>query len=168
MGVSHAKRSAWERQDPVTRFSIPKVLLGVLAVLAFLVAAYLLYARLVVNPRVVEELQSNPQGERAARAMLVTLPDGRRLPVNYLEEGGKVFVGVDGRWWREFRDGGAPVTLEIRGRILRGHATAVLDDQVYVDEVFSRLRPTGPEWLPNWLNGKLIVINLDGFADQTE
>ena len=150
------------------RFSIPKIALGIVAALVFLVAAYLLYARLVVNPRVVEELRSNPQGERAARAMLVTLPDGRRLPVNYLEEGGKVFIGVDGRWWREFRDGGAPVTLEIRGRILQGQATVVLDDQAYVDDVFSRLRPTAPGWLPDWLNGKLVVVTPDGFAEQIE
>ena len=138
-----------------------KRLAGVIAVLAVLVTGYLLYARLVINPGVIEELRSNPEGAKAARAMLLTLPDGRQIPVNYLEEGDKVFAGADGRWWRAFRDGGAPVVMEIRGKILKGHATVILDDADYVHDVFARLRPAAPEWLPDWLNGKLIVVTLD-------
>ena len=48
----------------------------------------------------------------------------------------------------------------IKGEALTGSATVVLDDPEYTDEIFLRLRPTKPEWLPDWLNGKLIVINL--------
>ena len=48
----------------------------------------------------------------------------------------------------------------IRGLEFRGHGRVVLDDPTYVEDVFSRLRPTVPEWLPDWLNGKLVVITL--------
>ena len=66
--------------------------------------------------------------------MLMTFPNGQTIPVNYLREGDKIFVGADGAWWREFRDGGASVTLLI------------------------------PSWLPYLLNGKLAVITLDSPA----
>jgi hypothetical protein len=32
--------------------------------------------------------------------LLLTMPDGRQIPVNYLREGNLVFAGADGRWWR--------------------------------------------------------------------
>ena len=97
--------------------------------------------------------------------MLLTFPDGRQLPVNYLREGDKVFAGADGRWWRAFRDGGAPVTMLIQGQTLSGHATLELDDQAYIDDVFARLRPAA-SWVPQWLDAKLVVITLDGEASR--
>ncbi len=132
-----------------------------LAVLVLVPVAYLTYMRTVGNAQVVEDLRDNPQGERAQRAMLVTLADGTTYPVNYLREGDVVFMGIDGRWWRAFRGDGAPVTLLIQGETLTGHAKVVLDDPAYTAEIFSRLRPTAPAWLPDWLNGKLVVIRLD-------
>ena len=81
-------------------------------------------------------------------------------PVNYLREGNLVFMGIDGRWWREFLDEGAPVEMLIRGERLAWHARTILDDPGYKADVFGRLRPTVPEWLPDWLNGKLVVISL--------
>ena len=110
------------------------------------------------NARVVDEILANPEGDRAARTMLVTLADGRQYPVNYLEEDGLVFMGIDGLWWRAFADDGQPVDMIIRGRPQSGHARAVLDDPAYTADIFSRLRPTAPKWLPDWLNGKLVVI----------
>jgi hypothetical protein len=74
------------------------------------------------NARDVAEIQTNPQGERAARTMVITLADGRIYPVNYLREGNLVFMGIDGRWWRAFVDGDAPVQTLIRGERLRGLA----------------------------------------------
>ena len=142
---------------PLLKWSIVAI-----AVVALLYGALRLYSTFVMNVNVVEELQSNPQGERAGIVMLLTLPDGRRLPVNYIREGNTVFVGADGSWWRLFGDSGAPVTVLIRGETLTGLAQAVLDDPDYTHEVFGRLRPTVPDWLPDWLNGKLIVITLDG------
>ncbi len=137
-----------------------KVLLGLIAVLLVLVAAYVVNMKYFANPRVVDELRNNPQGERAARVTLLTFADGKAIPVNYLREGDKVFIGADGPWWRAFRDGGAPVSVLIRGETLHGHAVTVLDDPAYTKDVFKRLRPTVPKWLPDWLNGKLVVVTL--------
>lgn len=140
------------------------VLIVLIAVIALPVALYLgtvAYYNLVGNDRVAEELRSDPGGERAKIVMLLTLPSGRVLPVNYLREGNQVFVGADGAWWRVFRDGDVATTVFIRGEQLSGKARAVLDDPEYTRDVFSRLRPTAPKWLPEWLDANLIVIDLD-------
>lgn len=113
-----------------------------------------------VNAQVVEEIRANPQGERAARTMIIFLADGRVYPVNYLREDDLVFMGIDGRWWRAFQSSSEPVEMVIQGQRLSGHAQVVLDDPEYVVDVFARLRPKAPSWLPLWLNGKLVVITL--------
>ena len=136
-------------------------LLLVLGVLAIVIVGYGYYQTQVANPNVAEELVRDPQGPRAQKVMMLTFPDGKSIPVNYLREGDQVFVGADGPWWRSFRGEGAPVTLMIKGETLTGQAVAVLDDPAYTKDVFSRLRPTVPKWLPDWLNGKLVVITLD-------
>ncbi|MCR9277012.1 MAG: hypothetical protein NXH85_03480 [Pseudomonadaceae bacterium] len=139
---------------------LKKVALGVLLLMvAFL--AYRYAVRGDINASVIEEIQTNPTGELAAKTMLVTLGDGRRYPVNYLREDGLVFMGIDGRWWREFQGSGQAVDLYIQGEELAGHAIVVLDKPDYVDDIFSRLRPKVPAWLPEWLNGKLVVITPD-------
>ena len=137
--------------------------LGLLGAFVLLVA----YRALTADSRnagVVDEILANPNGERAARTMLITLADGRRYPVNYLEEDGLVFMGIDGRWWRAFVGEGQPVEMIIRGEQSTGHAKTVLDDPAYTEDIFSRLRPTAPAWLPAWLNGKLVVITPDAPA----
>ena len=131
-----------------------------LAAIVVLIVAYGFYANTVANPRVVEELKNEPDGPRAERAMLLTLPDGRELPVNYLWEGNKVFVGSDGRWWRAFQGDGTAVTVLIKGQTMTGHARVELDDRDYIDDVFSRLRPAA-SWVPEALDAKLVVITLD-------
>lgn len=40
-------------------------------------------------------------------------------------------------------------------------ARAILDDPEYTRSVFERLRPNVPDWLPDWLDAYLIVIDLD-------
>jgi len=139
------------------------ILIALVAVIALPVMLYLgafAYYNLVGNDHVVEELRNNPGGERANIVMLLTLPSGRVLPVNYLREGNQVFAGADGRWWRVFRDGDIPVRIMIKGEQLSGKARVVLDDPEYTRDVFSRLRPAAPQWLPEWLNANLIVIDL--------
>lgn len=131
-----------------------------LAVLVLLVLSYRVVRLEDVNQQVAQEIIANPDGERARRAMLLYLPDGRMYPVNYLREDNLVYMGIDGLWWREFRGDGAPVRMFIRGLEFSGRGRVVLDDPTYVEDVFSRLRPTVPEWLPDWLNGKLVVITL--------
>jgi hypothetical protein len=143
-----------------------KVSIGIAVVTVVLVGGYALYATKVANPRVMVELRSNPNGGPAQRVLLLTLADGTTFPVNYLREGDRVYVGADGGWWRNFRGGGAPVTVYIRGSSLTGHAMAVLDDAAYTHEVFARLRPAAPKWLPDWLNGVLVVITLDAVPNR--
>jgi hypothetical protein len=138
-----------------------KWLLGGIVVLLLLAIGYRLTVFERTNRAVAEEIRTQPDSARARQSMLVTLADGRTFPVNYLLEGDRVFMGIDGLWWRAFRGDGAPVSVLIRGEALTGHARVILDDPAYTTAVFSRLRPTVPEWLPDWLNGKLVVITLD-------
>lgn len=135
------------------------VVIAALFGLAFL--GLLAFALLIGNPRVVRELESNPQGEQAGIVMLLGLPNGRVLPVNYRREGNQVFAAADGPWWRAVRDGNAPVTVTIRGDKLTGRARVVLDDPDYKRSVFERLRPSVPKWLPAWLDAHLVVIDLE-------
>ena len=135
-----------------------------LIALAVLVAAFLVLWLVfgpIANPRVMEELASDPQGERAGIVMLLTLPGDRVLPVNYRREGNQVFAGADGRWWRALREGDVPVTVTIRGEALAGRARVVFDDPEYKRDVFARLRPNVPKWLPEWLDAHLVVIDLE-------
>lgn len=143
---------------------IRKILLGSGLLLIALVLASVTYASLTrddTNARVAQEIQSIPSGERAARTMLLTLADGTMYPVNYLHEGDEVFMGIDGLWWREFEEESKPVTMFIKGETYTGQAIAVLDRPDYIKDIFSRLRPTVPKWLPDALNGKLVAIQLD-------
>ncbi len=142
-----------------------RVALIVLATLTLLIVGYGVYVTSIGNSGVVAELKQNPMGERAERAMLLTFPDGKTIPVNYLREDDRVYAGADGAWWRAFDGEGAAVTLLIQGEALTGHATVELRDQEFIDDVFSRLRPTVPEWLPDWANGKLVIVDLKVSAD---
>ena len=140
------------------------ILVSVAVVVGIAVLFYLgglAYYSLVVNDRVIKELAEHPNGERANTVMLMTLPDDQQIPMNYLREGNQVFAGADGRWWRALRDGDVPVTLLIKGEELKGKARVILDDPAYTNDVFKRLRPNVPKWLPNWLNANLIVIDLE-------
>ena len=142
-----------------------KWVITLIVVVIVLAIAALMIMRPITDGRVMEEISSNPQGERAGIVMVLTFADGKQIPVNYLREQNQVFVGADGPWWRSFKGDGQPVSLLIRGEHLAGHARTILDDQDYTDQIFSRLRPTVPEWLPDWANGKLIVIDLVTPAD---
>lgn len=108
------------------------------------------------NSRVMRELHESPDGERARKVMILTLPSGKTIPVNYLREGDTVYAAADFPWWRELRDGGGPGSVFIRGEELPGRVRAVRDDPELRSSVFSRLRPTAPGW-----TGTLVVIDLD-------
>ena len=141
-----------------------RLLVICLTVVVVAIVSTVLYSAKVMNPRVIEELTADPNGERAKKVMLLTFPDDKTLPVNYLHEGDHVYAGADFGWWKSFQGDGAPVTLLIKGETLHGHATVILDDPTFTETIFSRLRPTVPKWLPRWLNGKLVVIALDSTA----
>ena len=110
----------------------------------------------VINPRVVRELREDPQGERAQKVMLLTLPSGRELPVNYLREGDTVYAGADGPWWREVRGEGGRGSVFILGETYEGHIRAIEDDPERREAVFARLRPNALSFA-----GTLVVIELD-------
>ena len=135
---------------------ILQIMLIVAVVLALVVTGYWLFVERIGNPRVVQELIGNPDGERAQRAMLITLPSGRRIPVNYFREADMVYAGADGGWWKELVGDGVPVTLLVRGETLRGTARSVLDDTDYTARVFKKLRPNAIEGF-----GTLVEIRLD-------
>ena len=108
------------------------------------------------NPKVIRELREDPGGERAKKVMLLTLPSGKLLPVNYLRDGNRVYAAADFPWWREIPEEGGLGTVLVQGETLNGTIRAVLDDPKLRASVFERLRPTAPGWA-----GTLIVIELD-------
>ena len=132
-----------------------KYVLIVIVALAVLAAGYAVYMARVANPGVERELREDPDGERARKVMLIELPSGRTLPVNYLREGDTVYAAADGRWWHELRGQGAPVELLVRGEALVGQARAIEDDPDHRSAVFDRLRPSAPK-----LFGTLVQVDL--------
>ena len=134
-----------------------------LALIGILVLVFLYFYIATVfvgNPRVMAELQSKPDGQLSDLVGILTLPDGRKIPVNYLHEEKQVFLGADGPWWRDFRGDGAEVVMWIKGNDFRGRATVKLGDSKIKDRVFPIIRPRVPDWLPDFLNAKLVVIQL--------
>lgn len=134
---------------------IAMILGGVGLLVGLAIAGAFLYFDRIANPRVVRELHEQPDGERARKVMIVTLPSGRSVPVNYLREDDRVYAGADGGWWRELIGADHPVTVFIRGETLYGLARAVQDDPDYTRDVFARLRPNA---IPGF--GTLVEIRL--------
>lgn len=132
-----------------------RILLIVIGLVVLVPLAGWLYYTQLANPRVARELVADPDGERARKVMLLMLPSGREIPVNYLREGDKVFAGADGRWWRELEGGGGDVQVLVRGVAYPGRARAVRDDPEYTRRVFARLRPNAVEGF-----GTLIEVQL--------
>ena len=129
--------------------------IGALCILALVAGSVSLYSRWT-NTGVIRELRENPDGEKAQRVMLLTLPSGKALPVNYLRDTDTVYAAADFPWWRELRNGSGRGTVLIRGETLHGSIRAVEDDPELRKAVFSRLRPSAPLWA-----GTLVEITLD-------
>ena len=125
--------------------------------------AVFLYMNRIVNPRLADELRNEPNGERARKVMLLTLPSGREIPVNYLREGASIYAAADGRWWRELIGDGASVRLLVRGKPLAGHARAIRNDPAQTKTLFARLRPNA---LPGF--GTLVEVQLNTFSTLSE
>ena len=92
------------------------LVVGVVALVALLVGSACVSSWLM-NPRVVRELREEPDGERAKRVMLLSLPSGKEIPVNYIRDGDTVYAAADFPWWRELREGGR-VSVLVRGETL--------------------------------------------------
>jgi hypothetical protein len=132
----------------------------VIAALALLVLGYWIFVVQIGNPRVVRELIENPNGERAGRVMLLTLPSGRRIPVNFYREDDMVYAGADGSWWKELVGDGFPVSVLVRGETLQGTARTVLDDPAYTKQIFEKLRPNAIEGF-----GRLVEIRIENAGE---
>ncbi|MBW2240407.1 MAG: hypothetical protein JRH01_00340 [Deltaproteobacteria bacterium] len=139
-----------------------KYVLIVVVALLVLVAGYAVYMARVANPSAERELREEPDGERARKVMLITLPSGQTLPVNYLREGDTIYAAADGRWWHQLRGQGAPVELLVRGETLMGQARAIEDDPDHRSAVFDRLRPSAPKFF-----GTLVQIDLAPFVSES-
>ncbi len=124
--------------------------------LATLVAGTWASFRYWINPGVVHEIRTNPNGEQARKVMLLTLPSGKAIPVNYLREGATVYAAADFPWWRELEGDGGRGSVLIRGQTYHGHIRAVLDDPQRREEVFAKLRPSAPLFF-----GTMIEIRLE-------
>lgn len=139
----------------------PRRLKWIVSIVLVGLVAYPIYFAKVVNPRVINEIKTDPGGDRAQRVMLLRLADNKALPVNYWRQGDVVYAGADFLWWKSLRGDGAAVSVLIQGETLRGHARAVTDDAAYRDRIFADLRPSAPAWLPQWAKGVLVEIKLD-------
>jgi hypothetical protein len=130
--------------------------LALLILLAVAATGYWQYVERLANPRIARELRAEPSGERAKRVMLLELPSGRQIPVNYFREHDIVHAAADGRWWSELAEGHHSVEVLVQGDELRGAARAILNDPERTREVFLRLRPNALEGF-----GVLIEITLE-------
>ncbi len=124
------------------------------------VVGFAIYQKNIVNPAVARELRGQPDGLRAERVMLMTIDESYTIPVNYLLEDEVVYVGADGPWWREFTGEGVPVALLIKGKVYAGQARAIVEQPEFTADVFKRLRPRMPQWIPDMFNGVLVQIDL--------
>ena len=136
------------------------VTLVLLAILVLVFLYFYIATVFVGNPRVIAELQSEPDAKLSDLVGILTLPDERKIPVNYLHRNKQVFLGADGPWWRDFRGDGAEVVMWIKGDEFKGRARVMLGESETKDRVFPTIRPRVPEWLPDFLNAKLVVIQL--------
>lgn len=132
------------------------VVVGVAIAVGYAVLTALGHRSHAMNARVVAELRADPQGERARRVMLLTLPSGKAIPVNYLREDRTVYAAADFPWWRELGTKGGRGQVLIRGETLAGHVRALPGDSALRRDVFARLRPTAPLFF-----GTLVVVELD-------
>ncbi len=124
------------------------------ATVLLLLASPALAGCALMNRGVVRELEREPDGARAEKVLLLTLPSGKRIPVNYLRKDDTVYAAADFPWWRQLREE-REVTVLIRGETLPGRGRAIRDDPALRDRVFDELRPTPPRFL-----GTLIEIRL--------
>jgi hypothetical protein len=94
----------------------------------------------VVNAGVTGLMHLPVVGRLVGRGLVVIRYVGRRsgttfeTPVGYRRRGDAILIGVVGpdkkNWWRNFLDGGAPITLlDLDGRDRTGHAVAHRDER---------------------------------------
>jgi hypothetical protein len=86
----------------------------------------------VINPAMRRLLGSRFHGPLGSSTLMVLEFQGRttgrayRFPIGYMQTGRELVCYTPFRWWTNLR-GGAPVTVSLRGRRLRGTADVVTD-----------------------------------------
>ncbi len=101
----------------------------------------LLFAGCANAEKDMAELRANPQGDLAQKVMILTLPDGETIPVNYVREDDYVYTGADGFWWCQLRGDGSRVEVYIKGEDLTGLGRAVEHDKERAKEILAKVRP---------------------------
>ena len=93
----------------------------------------------IMNPLMTAILRS-PFHDRVSEGLTLLSFTGRKsgkrisTPVGYHPSGQDFLVFTHSPWWKNF-EGGAPATLRIRGKEVRGHAEAVRDPDAILTEV---------------------------------
>jgi len=86
-----------------------------------------------LNPLIIAILRS-PLHSMMSKSVLVITFTGRKsgkqytTPIMYAQDGETVYVFTHGGWWKNLQ-GGAPVSLRLRGEDRNGFALAVSDDK---------------------------------------
>ena len=105
-----------------------------------------------LNPMIIAILRSPLHSMMSKAVMLITFT-GRKsgkqytTPVSYTQEGEMVYVFTQGTWWKNLQ-GGAPVSLWLRGQERNGFALAVSEDKQRIADghgLFLTHRPSNKE-----------------------
>jgi hypothetical protein len=100
-----------------------------------------------------------------SRTTLVLTVTGRRsgrryvFPVRYLRDGARVLVSTDSRWWRNLQ-GGAAVSLRLRGHEVSGWAEVSTDPETVEQSIRAFLRA-----MPHDASFYQITLNRSGQPD---
>lgn len=100
------------------------------------------WAYAVVNPAMKFLLRSPLHGALSG-ALMILIFEGRKsgrryeTPVNYKEEGGKLYTFSHTAWSKNF-EGGAPVALRLRGKLVRATAR-VVEEPALIARLISRV-----------------------------
>lgn len=98
----------------------------------------------IANPIVGAVLRSPLHGWMSGRLILLSFT-GRKsgkqytLPVGYQQEGERLYLFTHSSWWKNLR-GGAPVTVQLRGRKRRGAAN-VVEDETTMLQIAHKMAP---------------------------
>jgi deazaflavin-dependent oxidoreductase (nitroreductase family) len=106
--------------------------------------------RWVLNPMMTVFLKTPLHGLVSGNTMLITFT-GRKsgkqytTPVGYIRDGDTVICLTHSRWWKNL-EGGAKVSLRIRGRDVQGLAQPVADDVPRIAEGLRKFLVQVPSW----------------------
>jgi deazaflavin-dependent oxidoreductase (nitroreductase family) len=122
----------------------------------------------VVNP-IVRGVLRSPLHRLLSSPLVVLSYTGRRsgrrrsLPVMYVQDGSRLVVFATHperkRWWRNFRDGGAPVDVRLRGEVVHGRA-GVVSDPALVDEGRALYTARFPNAAPSVRDAVMVAVTL--------